>query len=1464
MRRLYLLLFIAMIQVGGFAQVSTYTFSQASTTYTPITGGTVLGSTTSDDQYFVNPAIPAGGTLKTGVGFPIGFNFTYNGIVFDQVGINNNGWISLGQSSLTPAVDMNTTSAYTPLSSTATNTPAQLRNRIAACAADLAAQTGAELRIQTIGTSPNQVCVIQWTNYKRLGSAGTGQSLTFQIRLNQAGNNQYAQTVEVVYGTMTFNATSSNAQVGLGGTVSTDFNNRTTSVSNDWNNTSAGVTNTASCQLLNTVTPPASGTDFIWTPLAPCSGTPTPGTITGSSEVCSGTSFNLSGTGYSTSMGVTYAWQSSVDGTNFTNVAGQTNPATGTFSETVARYYRLVDTCTVSGLVATSNVLYVKLSPGNKCFTYCVPTYTTGCTLNDRITDVELNSLSNVTGATCETTSPIGYVIYDPNVSNQTTTLTQGLTYQASISIGTGGQAGVSIWIDFNDNGIFESAERFTTSGSYIASGSTGTIQVAVPINAQPGDHSMRVRLVWNVVGSTIDPCNSYTYGETEDYTITVAPLVPCSGAPAAVTLTGPSSACAGISFNLSNDLAYQSSLNFAWQSSPDGVTFTDISKQTNPTVASVSQTLPTYYRFVDTCANSGLSAISNVVFVPMGTTAQCLCTPVYTTGCTANDRIVSIDLNTLSNYTGTSCQSTTPLGYTVVDSTVATTDLQQGVSYTATLSIGNGGRAGVVIWIDYNDNGVFEASERYNTTIDYIASGGTGTIQVDVPSLAPIGTHIMRVRLVYNRIGNTIEPCTSYTYGETEDYFIPVVAGVPCANAPSAGTIEGPVGACNSISFTLTNTGAETGTAGVKYNWQSSPDGITFTNIPGQNNAFTATVTQTTATYYRFVDSCTMSGMSGISNVIYVTMNSTAQCICIPVYTTGCTFNDKIQDVELNTLSNFTGGDCETGTPKGYIVFDPSNPSYTTHLTQAVTYTAYITTASGGAAGVAIWIDYNDNGIFEASEKYFTAGTVPSSSTVGIDIPVPSSAPVGDHVMRVRLVWNNSGTNITACGSFTYGETEDYTITIDPGTPCSGTPTAGTISGPASSCSNSPFTITNTGATAGLAGLVFRWQSSPDGITFTDIPGETNPNSLTVAQSSATYYRFVDSCTASLKNAVSNVLYVPMSSPGLCHCTTNLHSFASPCLSVVDINGMTNSTGGTCALPSFTAYDESQYTTTLYIANTYTLNINTSGSAIVSVWIDYNQNGSFEASEWQQVYTTGSTGSVDITIPNTALTGLTTMRVRARASGNPNGANDACTTFGSGETQDYLVTITTAPVPVTTLYFKGSKQTDGNLLSWKNNCNTSSLTFELQRSSNARDFAGINKFTVDASRCSEPFSYLDRSPVAGTNYYRLKYTEADGKVSYSTVVAILNGSKTFELVGLLPTLVDNGTATLNVSAASRMPVGVIVRDMQGRMLQNLNIVVESGSNTIPMNFTNLAAGSYQLSAYTADGYQQTIRFVKK
>ena len=151
-------------QTSAFAQVAflpLYQNGQVTGTYSEISGGVLLGTTTSDDEVFVDPTVPAGTfSGATGVGIPIGFDFTFNGVVYDRLAVNNNGWICLGSSTLTPSVNTGG-SSYTPLSSTTAITPSALAAKIAGFARDLQGQTNSNSSQQGLCRSVERVQGLQ-------------------------------------------------------------------------------------------------------------------------------------------------------------------------------------------------------------------------------------------------------------------------------------------------------------------------------------------------------------------------------------------------------------------------------------------------------------------------------------------------------------------------------------------------------------------------------------------------------------------------------------------------------------------------------------------------------------------------------------------------------------------------------------------------------------------------------------------------------------------------------------------------------------------------------------------------------------------------------------------------------------------------------------------------------------------------------------------------------------------------------------------------------------------------------------------------------------------------------------------------------------------------------------------------------------------------------------------------------
>lgn len=69
-------------------------------------------------------------------------------------------------------------------------------------------------------------------------------------------------------------------------------------------------------------------------------------------------------------------------------------------------------------------------------------------------------------------------------------------------------------------------------------------------------------------------------------------------------------------------------------------------------------------------------------------------------------------------------------------------------------------------------------------------------------------------------------------------------------------------------------------------------------------------------------------------------------------------------------------------------------------------------------------WIDFNQNGVFEASETVLTAR---GNTVVSAPITIPSGV-TGTTRMRVQVRWSAAA---QPCGNIGYGETEDYTVKL-------------------------------------------------------------------------------------------------------------------------------------------------------------------------------------------------------------------------------------------------------------------------------------------------------------------------------------------------------------------------------------------------------------------------------------------------
>lgn len=134
------------------------------------------------------------------------------------------------------------------------------------------------------------------------------------------------------------------------------------------------------------------------------------------------------------------------------------------------------------------------------------------------------------------------------------------------------------------------------------------------------------------------------------------------------------------------------------------------------------------------------------------------------------------------------------------------------------------------------------------------------------------------------------------------------------------------------------------------------------------------------------------------------------------------------LESVEMGQINNISGSD------GGYA-------DYTNISTVVYRDSSYDITLTPGFSGQSydeyfkVWIDYNQNGIFEdPSELAYDAGGVVSAATTGT-ITIPASAGDGATRMRVSMKYVNGffdPDQPTAClDGFGYGEVEDYCLFI-------------------------------------------------------------------------------------------------------------------------------------------------------------------------------------------------------------------------------------------------------------------------------------------------------------------------------------------------------------------------------------------------------------------------------------------------
>ncbi len=467
---------------------------------------------------------------------------------------------------------------------------------------------------------------------------------------------------------------------------------------------------------------------------------------------------------------------------------------------------------------------------------YCIPGTTNGCSLGDQFASFNttggLTNISDNPGAICEGDAS-GYGSFSgPGLS---ASAPAGATVGFSITNNPTYSEGYAIWIDWNQDGVFDASEEVYASSAAITPGATGSGSFTVPSGAVIGTTTLRIRCFWANPGTVIDPCAVYggeTYGMSFDFPFAVVPplsyLYGSEQTAAVCHDAGPVSLDPALTVS---DTTGGLTLNWSVTSGPSNGLVSGLPATTTSTGLPV--------------LTSGVVYTPNAGFIGVDSVTVQVSDGYITTTTTININVIGPDMiggatTVCTGQTATLTDDTTGGTWTSSDGTLATVDPSSGVVYgvaagTPMITYASASGCSVAATVTVNSSpdaisgtmqvctglttsltddttgGTWMSSDNSLATVD--GSGTVGGVSAGMPTItytAPSGcsiTTVVTVNTFPDAISGSAQVCTGVTAPFTDD--IPGGTWSSTDNTlatvdPSTGIVSGVATGTPTIMYTI------------------------------------------------------------------------------------------------------------------------------------------------------------------------------------------------------------------------------------------------------------------------------------------------------------------------------------------------------------------------------------------------------------------------------------------------------------------------------------------------------------------------------------------------------------------------------------------------------------------------------------------------------------------------------------
>jgi uncharacterized delta-60 repeat protein len=195
--------------------------------------------------------------------------------------------------------------------------------------------------------------------------------------------------------------------------------------------------------------------------------------------------------------------------------------------------------------------------------------------------------------------------------------------------------------------------------------------------------------------------------------------------------------------------------------------------------------------------------------------------------------------------------------------------------------------------------------------------------------------------------------------------------------------------------------------------------------------------------------------------------------------------------------------------------------------------------------------------------------------------------------------------------------------------------------------------------------------------------------------------------------------------------------------------------------------------------------------------------------------------------------------------------------TFPGGSYGEFALAATqndAFPLPITLSAFTATWESSNAVrLNWQTQFEQNTERFEIERSTDGRQFTTIGSVKASGSSTSEKsYHYVDFQSLSPINYYRLKTVDADNKISYSQIVMIRTTNRA--KLEVYPNPAKNSLQVQFTSSDRTL----FIYDIAGRAVKTV-MVNQRGTVSLVLDISDLKQG-----VYIVKSGNESVRLVKQ